>query len=88
MIAWSAPVGKMLRFTGKCGEREHCQWSDWHGSATKNVSAETAQDGNAIQILIKDFSCSLAPCSRFVLNSRGVLLCFIVVFAMAVFLSV
>ena len=39
LIDWSAPQGKMLRLTGRCGAPEHCQWSDWHGTATRKQSA-------------------------------------------------
>ena len=77
MIDWSASPGKMLRFTGKCGESSLPGWSDWHGSANKKEVAETAKGDNNKEILITDFSCTVAPHSRFVMKPyHGVVLHF------------
>ena len=56
----------MLRFSGKCGESARPQWSDWHGTARKKEVAETAKDGNAFEILLTDFSCTMVAHSGFV----------------------
>ena len=74
----------MLRFTGKCAESARPQWSDWHGAARKKEVAETAKDGNKFEILITDFSCTLAAQSRFV-SVVIVAWCCVLVLAMAVF---
>ena len=42
------------------------QWSDWHGTARKKEVAETAKDGNAFEILLTDFSCTMVAHSGFV----------------------